>query len=94
MRIQVKNYRKLRGLLRDFSINVKAWESAIYHQVKPDEIYNAPLIAILEYGDADMAHCVLACAGVDSPEQPIESLTITMPTWSTYINLVRLANGE
>lgn len=90
----VKNHRRLRWLLRDFSINVKPWESAIYHQVKPNEIYNAPLIAILEYGDADMAHVVLGCAGVDSPEQPIEDLTITMPTIEKYLQLVRIANGE
>ena len=90
---EVKNHKTLRRLLRDFAINVKPWQPAIYHHVKPDEVWNSPKIANLRYGDAGLSHIVLACAGVDSPELPITALTITMPTPETYYQLVRQANG-
>lgn len=90
----VKNPRLLRKLLRDFAVNIKPWGSAIYHQVKPNEALNTPLIAMMAYGDAKMHHVVTACAGLDSPEQPIEALVIIMPSWSTYFKMLAISNGE
>lgn len=90
----IKNPRLLRKLLRDFSVNVKPWSSAIYHQVKPDEPFNAPLIAMLAYGDPKMHHVVTACAGLDSPEQEIKAMVVVLPSWSVYFSLLSKSNGE
>lgn len=90
----VTNHRLLRKHLRDFSVQVKPWQAAIYHTVKPDEVYNTPLIALRVYGDAQMFHVVAGCAGLDSVEQGITALTLMLPTWTTYLNMVRVCNGS
>ncbi|WMC11746.1 hypothetical protein PU634_05105 [Oceanimonas pelagia] len=67
-------------LVQDFVANVKPWDPAIYYDVKPDERWDATLISQRVYGRRDEFMAVLAAAGVDSVDLPIEQRRIVLPT--------------
>lgn len=67
-------------LVRDFVDTVRPWDAAIYHEVKPDERWDATLISRRVYGRRDEFMAVLAAAGIDMVDSPIEQKTIVLPT--------------
>lgn len=67
-------------LVRDFSQSVKPWEQAIYHDVAPDERWDITLTARKIYGDAGEFLAVMAAAGMDSVDQPLNQQRLVLPT--------------
>ncbi|PAU79218.1 hypothetical protein [Halomonas salipaludis] len=67
-------------LVRDFAQSVQPWEQAIYHDVAPDERWDITLTARKVYGDAGEFLAVMAAAGLDSVDQPLEQQRLVLPT--------------
>ncbi|MGL5226028.1 MAG: hypothetical protein ACRC8Q_12020 [Aeromonas sp.] len=67
-------------MVRDFAISARSWETAIRYEVKPDERWDATLISRRVYGRRDEFLAVLAAAGIDMVDSPIEQTTIILPT--------------
>ncbi|MGL5451846.1 MAG: hypothetical protein ACRDBT_05475 [Aeromonas sp.] len=67
-------------MVRDFALSVKPWDTAIRYEIKPDERWDATLISRRVYGRRDEFLAVLAAAGIDMVDSPIEQTTIMLPT--------------
>jgi len=67
-------------LVRDFAVSVKPWDQVITYEVKPDERWDATLISRRVYGRVDEFMTVLAAAGIDAVDAPIEQQAIVLPT--------------
>jgi hypothetical protein len=67
-------------LVRDFSQSVKPWEQAIYHDVAPDERWDITLTARKVYGDAGEFLAIMAAAGMETVDQPLEQQRLVLPS--------------
>ncbi len=81
-------------LVRDFALGVKPWDEAIYHDVKPDERWDATLVSSRIYGRRDEYLAVMAAAGLDGPDQPLEQRRLVLPTESRLRQLKIAAGFE
>lgn len=69
-------------LVRDFAQGVKPWDEAIYHDVAPDERWDVTLVSRRAYGRRDEYLAVMAAAGLDTVDQPLEQRRLVLPTES------------
>lgn len=67
-------------LVRDFSQSVKPWDVAIYHDVAPDERWDITLTARKVYGDPSEYLTIMAAAGMDTVDQPLEQKRLVLPS--------------
>lgn len=67
-------------LVRDFSQSVMPWDQAVYHDVAPDERWDITLTARKVYGDPGEFLAVMAVAGMDTVDQPLEQQRLVFPT--------------
>lgn len=81
-------------LVRDFALNTKTWDSAIYHDVMPDERLDPTLIAARIYGRRCEFLTVLAAAGVNSVDQPLKQSRLVLPTEGVLLQMKRRAGFE
>lgn len=68
-------------LMRKFSQNTKYGTRHIRHDVAPDERFDLTLVAYRVYGDDSEWLTIQAAAGLDSPEYPLESQILILPTF-------------
>lgn len=66
-------------LVRDFSQSVQPWEAAIYHDVAPDERWDITLTARKVYGDEGEFLAIMAAAGMDTVDQPLNQRRLVLP---------------
>jgi len=81
-------------LVRDFAIRARAWDEALYHDVRPDERYDLFLASRRIYGRNTEAMTVMAAAGLDSIDFPLEQKRLTLPTEKQLRVLKRRAGFE
>lgn len=79
-------------MVRDFALGVKPWEEAIYHDVLPDERWDVTLVSARVYGRRDEYMAVMAAAGLDGVDQPLEQRRLVLPTESRLRQL-KMASG-
>ena len=74
--------------VKTFSENAKGWDSnVIWHEVKPDEILDATLIAQRVYKRRGEFLAIMAAAGIDSVDQEMAQKTIALPSYAKLIQL-------
>ena len=78
--------------VRRFAELTKPWETAIRHEVAPDEVYQLPLVSSRVYGNIDEWFTVMAAAGLGSVDQPLTQRLLTLPT-SDRINRIKRKTG-
>ena len=66
--------------IRLFSERTKAWEPALFHEITPDEIWDATLVSSRVYGRRDEFLAVMAAAGNDTIDQPLAQKKLVLPT--------------
>jgi len=67
---------------RKFSVTCPIWATAIRHTVTPDEIYDLTLVSQRVYGNRDDYLVVMAAAGLNRLDQPLQQVTLVLPTAS------------
>lgn len=81
-------------LVRDFALRVRPWDEALYHDVRPDERFDLFLASRRIYGRNDEALTVMAAAGLDSIDAPLEQKRLTLPTDKQLRRLKQRAGFE
>lgn len=81
-------------MVRDFSINVRPWETAVFYETKPDEVHDITLVSRRVYGRPDEFLAVMAAAGLDSADKPLRQKRIALPTESQLYSIKRAAGFE
>lgn len=59
--------------------NAKPWDNVMTYEIKPDEYVDATLISRRVYGTSDEFLTVMACAGIDSFDDPFEQGLLILP---------------
>lgn len=80
--------------VRAFSQSAKPWQSAIYYDTRPDERWDITLVSQRVYGRTDEFLAVMAAAGMDTIDQPLEQKRLVLPTDSQLRQLKREAGFE
>lgn len=80
--------------VRDFALGIKPWDEAIYYDVKPDERWDVTLVSRRVYGRRDEYLAVMAAAGMDGVDQPLEQQRLVLPTESRLRQLKVAAGFE
>lgn len=81
-------------LVRTFALRNQGWQEALYHDVKPDERFDLFLASRRIYGRNDESLTVMAAAGLDSIDDPLEQKRLTLPTEQQLRVLKRRAGFE
>lgn len=68
--------------VRKFAIRTKPWQTALYYDTTPDEIYDITLVSRRAYGNPDETLCIMAAAGLDTIDQPLPQTRLVLPTAS------------
>jgi hypothetical protein len=66
--------------VRNFAQSQPEWAECIIYDVKPDEEWDATLIAYRAWGRREEGLAVVAAAGLDSFEHPIKPRRLVLPT--------------
>lgn len=80
--------------VRDFSQSVQPWEQAIYYDTKPDERWDITLVSQRVYGRRDEFMAIMAAAGLDTVDQPLEQQRLALPTAERLRRFKREAGFE
>lgn len=74
--------------IKQFSDKAKGWDTDVkWYFIKPDEKWDATLIAQRVYGRRDEFLAVMAAAGIDSVDQEIKQKRIALPIYSKLIEI-------
>ena len=66
--------------IRRFAQRTKPWETALFYEIKPDEVYDITLVSQRVYGRRDEFLAVMAAAGLDMVDQPLPQKRLILPT--------------
>lgn len=66
--------------VRQFSVSVPSWGAAIRYFTLPDEKHDLTLVSQRVYGNRDEWLAVMAAAGLDTLDQPLEQRELVLPT--------------
>jgi hypothetical protein len=87
--------RRFYGEVRKFAEAVKPWQVALWHEIAPDEVWDATLVSERVYGRRDEFLAVLAACGLDMFDQPLPlGRRIAFPTEITLLNIKRQTGFE
>ena len=78
--------------VRKFSVQTPDWATATRYHTKPDERYNAPLIASRVYGDQSLYMAIFAAAGLDTLEQIIPEQLLVLPSYQ-QLQAIKIDTG-
>lgn len=81
-------------LVSDFSKRTQGWQTAIFYETKPDERWDLTLVSQRVYGNRYEFLTVMAAAGVDRADMPLEQKRIILPTASQLALLKKQAGFE
>lgn len=68
------------ALMRKFAQNTRFGTRHIRHDVTQDERTDLTLVAFRVYGDREEWLAIQGAAGLDTPENPLESQTLILPS--------------
>lgn len=71
---------RLYAAVRNFSVSTPIWAEQIRHEVMPDERYDLTLVSQRVYGNRDEFLAVMAAAGLDRVNSPLEQQVLVLPT--------------
>jgi hypothetical protein len=79
--------------VRRFCVQAPVWSSdVVRHEVLPDERFDLSLVAYRVYGSRNEFHAVMAAAGIDRYDRPLEQQTIVLPSRS-MLEQIKAATG-
>lgn len=82
------------GLVRTFAEAVKPWETALYYETKPDEVYDLSLVSQRVYGSRDEFMVILAAAGLSGFDQPLKQQRLVLPNSAQLYQMKRQSGFE
>lgn len=68
--------------LRQFALETPSWATAIRYHTKPDERFDLTLVARRVYGLPDEWLVIMAAAGLQSVDEPLNEQLLILPTLS------------
>ena len=80
--------------VRAFSQSAKPWQVAVYYDTLPDERWDITLVSKRVYGRRDEYLAIMAAAGMDTIDQPLEQRRLVLPTESQLRQMKREAGFE
>jgi hypothetical protein len=80
--------------VRQFAERTKPWQPALFHEVTPDEIWDATLVSRRVYGRRDEFLTVMAAAGIDTVDQPLPQKKLVLPNESQLFAIKRKCGFE
>lgn len=81
--------------IRRFSERAKPWDTnAIFHEVRPDEVWDPTLIAARVYGDRQEFLAVMAAAGMDTVDTAMKQRQIILPSAAELYRIKRTTGFE
>jgi len=75
--------------IRQFALETPDWATAIRYHSKPDEKYDLTLIARRVYGLPNEWPIIMAAAGLQSVDEPLNEQLLVLPTLSQLQTLKR-----
>lgn len=75
--------------IRQFALETPSWGTAIRYHSKPDERYDLTLIARRVYGLPEEWPIIMAAAGLQSVDEPLNEQLLILPTLSQLQTLKR-----
>ena len=75
--------------LRQFAQSTPTWATAIRYHTKPDERYDLTLVARRVYGLPDEWPVIMAAAGLQSVDEPLNEQLLVLPTLEQLQRLKR-----
>ena len=79
----------------NFANNAKPWSTnAIFHEIKPDEVWDLTLISQRVYGRRCEYLAVMAATGISQVEELLTQKQIILPDEGTLMQLKRQCNFE
>ena len=75
--------------IRQFAQNTPSWGTAIRYHTKPDERYDLTLIARRVYGLPEEWPVIMAAAGLQSVDEPLNEQLLVLPTLEQLQRLKR-----
>lgn len=80
--------------VREFAERTKPWEPALYHDITPNEIWDATLVSRNVYGRRDEFLAVMAAAGCDTIDQPLPQKKLVLPNEAQLFAIKRRTGFE
>jgi len=77
------------ALIRQFALETPSWGTAIRYHTKPDERYDLTLIARRVYGLPEEWPVIMASAGLQSVDEPLNEQLLVLPTLAQLQTLKR-----
>jgi hypothetical protein len=84
--------RRFYGEVRKFAERTKPWQSAIFYETHPDEMWDLTLVSQRVYGRRDEYLAVMAAAGIDIVDQPLKQKRLVLPT-EQRLNIIKRKTG-
>ena len=75
--------------IRQFALETPDWSTAIRYHSKPDEKYDLTLIARRVYGLPNEWPIIMAAAGLQSVDEPLNEQLLVLPTLTQLQTLKR-----
>ena len=75
--------------IRQFALETPSWATAIRYHTKPDERFDLTLIARRVYGLPDEWPVIMAAAGLQSVDEPLNEQLLVLPTLEQLQRLKR-----
>lgn len=75
--------------IRQFALEAPDWATAIRYHTKPDEKYDLTLIARRVYGLPNEWPVIMAAAGLQSVDEPLNEQLLVLPTLTQLQTLKR-----
>ena len=75
--------------IRQFALETPSWATAIRYHSKPDEKHDLTLIARRVYGLPNEWPVIMAAAGLQSVDEPLNEQLLVLPTLSQLQTLKR-----
>ena len=83
----------LHKCLRQFAQTTPAWATAIRYHTKPDERFDLTLVARRVYGLPNEWPVIMAAAGLQSVDEPLNEQLLVLPTLEQLQRLKRNAGA-
>jgi hypothetical protein len=75
--------------IRQFATETPSWATAIRYHTKPDERFDLTLVARRVYGLLDEWYVIMAAAGLQSVDEPLNEQLLVLPTLAQLQTLKR-----
>lgn len=80
--------------VREFSLRTNGWDNAVFYEVKPDEKWDLTLVSERVYGNRHEFLTIMAAAGLDRADMPLQQIKLILPVQGTLLKMKRATGFE